>query len=97
MTLFDRERFKGPTLYGSSFADSTIGIFGAGAVGRAVAERAIGFAPSKILYIDPIAPAESIAGSDSAITMEPAASVEVLMEECDFLFICTPLNPWTHH
>lgn len=90
--------FRGwrPTLYGSGLADSTVGIYGAGAAGRAVAERVRGFAPSRILYVDPVAPAGSAAKNDS-VMMERAHSVNELMMKCDFLFICTPLNPRTHH
>ena len=90
--------FRGwrPTLYGNGLAASTIGIYGAGAVGRAVAQRVKGFAPSRILYVDPVAPDESTVENES-ITLEPAPSIEDLMGECDFLFICTPLNPQTHH
>uniref|UniRef100_A0A7S4JD36 D-isomer specific 2-hydroxyacid dehydrogenase NAD-binding domain-containing protein n=1 Tax=Odontella aurita TaxID=265563 RepID=A0A7S4JD36_9STRA len=90
--------FKGwmPTLYGSGLAGAVIGIYGAGAVGRAVAERLKGFVPARLLYADPIALHESTT-NNSNVTMDLANNLDDLLKACDLVFICTPLNPSTYH
>ena len=80
-------RFRGwrPIFYGSGLADAVVGIYGFGDVGRAVAERVKGFAPSRILSYELNADASSTRNLDD------------LLESCDVLFVCTPLNPSTYH
>lgn len=86
-------QFQGwrPTLYGTGLAGSTVGLYGAGAVGQAVAKRIQGFVPQQILYRD-IAPATNVEPQ-----MESVDSLEELMQQCDFVFVCTPLNKSTYH
>lgn len=86
--------FKGwrPTLYGTGLSGTTVGIYGAGAVGQAVAKIVQGFKPHRILYRD-VFPAIT----SGASTMEPVDDLEELMRFCDFVFVCTPLNESTHH
>ncbi len=86
--------FRGwrPSWYGTGLTGATVGIYGAGAVGRAVAKRLRGFEPKQILYRDPD-PAVPI---DESQIMESADSLEELMQ-CDFVFVCTPLNKSTYH
>jgi len=88
--------FRGwrPTLYGAGIGGATVGIYGAGAVGRAIAERIRGFAPDRILYVDPIALDEA---TSKKLMMEPIDNLSQLLQKCDILFICTPLNLSTHH
>jgi len=88
--------FRGwrPTLYGTGLEEATVGIYGAGAVGQAVAKRIRGFAPDQILYVDPIALDTHITNT---LLMEQVDSLDQLMRICDVLFICTPLTPTTHH
>lgn len=80
-----------PTLYGAGLAGATVGIYGAGAVGQAVAKRIHGFEPHRILYRD-MPPATNMEPQ-----MEWVESLEELMQQCDFVFVCTPLNKSTYH
>ena len=88
--------FRGwrPSLYGTGLTGATVGIYGAGAVGRAVAKMLRGFEPKRILYRDP-APAIPI--DELSQIVEPVESLEELMCRCDFVFVCTPLNKSTYH
>ena len=88
-------RFQGwrPTLYGTGLAGATVGIYGAGAVGQAVAKRIRGFGPKRIIYRDiAAAPATNVEPQ-----MESADNLDELMQQCDFVFVCTPLNKTTFH
>ena len=88
-------QFQGwrPTLYGTGLADATVGIYGAGAVGQAVAKRIRGFGPKRIIYRDiAAAPATNVEPQ-----MESADNLDELMQQCDFVFVCTPLNKTTFH
>lgn len=88
--------FRGwrPTLYGTGLQGATIGIYGAGAVGQSVAKRICGFAPARVLYVDRIPLSNSTANK---VLMEPVKRLDELMQACDILFVCTPLNAATHH
>lgn len=79
-----------PNFYGTGLAGSTVGIFGFGCVGRAIAERLVGF-QCRILAWDEAAiqTAESFA---SHVTM---ASLDQLLAESDFLVLALPLNAQT--
>lgn len=88
-------QFQGwrPTLYGTGLAGATVGIYGAGAVGQAVAKRIRGFGPKRIIYRDiAAAPATNVEPQ-----MESADNLDELMHHCDFVFVCTPLNKSTFH
>lgn len=87
-------QFQGwrPTLYGVGLAGATVGIYGAGAVGQAVAKRIHGFGPKRILYRDIAAPATNVEPQ-----MESVNCLEELIQQCDFVFVCTPLNKSTYH
>ena len=81
-----------PTLYGSGLADATVGIYGYGALGQAVADRVKGFAPNGILYSD--SASLDINSKDEMIGS--VGSLDELLEECDILFVCAPLNKSTY-
>ena len=83
-----------PTLYGTGLAGATVGIYGAGAVGQAVAQRLLGFAPARTLYVDPQSLDPQI---EDKLNMRQADNLEDLLQACDFLFVCTPLNQSTFH
>lgn len=81
-------------------ANAVVGIYGgAGAVGRAVAQRVAGFAPSCILYHDLVEVAEERDNKHNhlPLPMERVDTLEDLMQQADVLFVCTPLTPTTHH
>jgi phosphonate dehydrogenase len=81
-----------PTFYGTGLAGSTIGIFGFGCVGRAIAERLAGFQCRVLAWDASVAqPPGSLAGH---VTM---ASRDQLLAESDFLVLALPLNPETLH
>ena len=81
---WDRKSFMGSELYGK-----TLGILGAGKVGRAVAERMRGFGVT-ILGYDPIIPAELAEGSGIKLVQ-----LEELISESDIITIHSPLNETT--
>ncbi len=77
-----------PTLYGTGLDGSTIGLIGAGAVGKAVARRLAGFR-SQLLYWDrnPLTPDQ-----EDALRLT-YVSLEELAARSDFVCVCIPLNP----
>lgn len=83
-----------PTLYGCGLSGSTVGIYGAGAVGMAVAERVKVFSPKRIIYVDPKTQQHAAFPED---IMERADSIADLLQTSDFLFLCTPLNSSSYH
>jgi len=83
-----------PTLYGTGLAGTTVGIYGAGAVGQAVAQRIVGFGLKRMLYVDPDRLDPQTEGH---LKVEAANSIGDLLQTCDFLFVCTPLNESTYH
>ncbi|KAJ1455812.1 phosphonate dehydrogenase [Pelagophyceae sp. CCMP2097] len=84
--------FRGwrPELYGTGIEGSKIGLLGCGAVGLAVSKRIQGFEPKRILYYD----VQAVSGG---LGLERVGSVAELVSECDFLFVCSPLNAATRH
>ena len=84
-----------PILYGRGLAGATVGLFGAGAVGQAVAARLAGFAPATVLYHD-IASLAPEAERALGITM-CTEGLEGLLARSDYLFVCTPLTSHTRH
>jgi phosphonate dehydrogenase len=87
-------RFHGwrPVLYGQGIDGSTIGLFGAGAVGKAVARRLAGFRAS-LLYHDaePLSPDQ-----EDALRLQRATRDDLLARS-DFVVLCLPLLPQTRH
>lgn len=79
-----------PCFYGTGLADSTTGILGFGAVGRAIAQRLAGFG-CRLLWADLRPP-----GSDVTAEARRVALGELLAES-EFLFAAVPLTPDTLH
>jgi glyoxylate reductase len=71
---------------------ATLGIFGFGRIGRAVARRASGF-DMNVLYYDPT-PDQS--AKTAPLNAKPV-NMDTLLAESDFISIHTPLNEQTHH
>ncbi len=84
---WDRNKFMGAQL-----ADKTLGIVGLGRVGLAVAKRAKAF-EMHVIGFDPFLSPERT----KELGMEPAASVEAMLPEVDFLTVHTPLNDETRN
>lgn len=86
--------FRGwrPVLYGQGIDGSTVGLFGAGAVGKAVARRLAGFRAT-LLYSDsaPLSPDQ-----EDALRLQRVARDELLARS-DFVVLCLPLAPQTRH
>ncbi|SKA83692.1 glyoxylate reductase [Caloramator quimbayensis] len=82
----------GPTLFlGQDVANKTLGIIGAGRIGKAVAKRAIGF-NMKILYTK--------RNRDETFENDTSAKfvdLDTLLKESDFISIHVPLNKGTYH
>jgi phosphonate dehydrogenase len=81
-----------PTLYGQGIDGSTVGLLGAGAVGKAIARRLAGFRTT-LLYTDntPLS-----ADQEDELTLRRVPLGE-LLEESDFVVLCLPLLPATRH
>jgi phosphonate dehydrogenase len=81
-----------PTLYGTGLDGSTIGLIGAGAVGKAVARRLAGFR-AQLLYWDraPLTPDQEDALRMTAVPLDELAA------RSDFVCVCIPLNRDSHH
>jgi phosphonate dehydrogenase len=79
-----------PRFYGMGLDDSTVGILGFGAVGRAIARRLIGFG-CRILWTD-LRQAEG-----AAVAGTSRVPLGELLAESDFLFAAVPLTPDTLH
>ena len=80
-----------PLLLGHDVYGKTLGLVGFGRIGRAVAQRAIGFNMS-IQYFDsePIPPEAAPAGAK-------AVTLEALLSTSDFISVHVPLLPETRH
>lgn len=87
------DRFTGwtPRFYGISIEDSTVGIVGMGAVGRAVARRLSGF-NCRILYCD-----EHPVATTSAAIVADRRPLDTLLAESDMVVLCLPLRNDTIH
>ena len=79
-------------LWGANVHEKTIGIYGFGSIGQAMARRAAGFS-MRILYYQRRRVAESIERELKAEYAEP----ETLIRESDFLSLHVPLTPETRH
>jgi glyoxylate reductase len=78
-------------LLGQDVHGATLGIIGMGAIGRAVARRARGFA-MRLLYSDSQRQPELEAELDASF-----APLETLLQESDFVSLHVPLTTQTHH
>jgi phosphonate dehydrogenase len=81
-----------PTRYGGSINGATVGVVGAGAVGRAVLKMLAGFDCDRI-YCDPTA----LAPPDAAALQVRQVSFDALIESSDFVVLATPLTPQSLH
>lgn len=79
-------------MLGRDIHHATLGIFGFGRIGRAVAHRASGF-DMNVLYYDPL-PDQS--AKTAPFNAKPV-NMDSLLAESDFISIHTPLNEQTHH
>lgn len=82
---WDRKKFLG-----TQVAGKTLGIIGAGRIGREVAKRALGL-DMKVLCLDPYLTHERAA----QLGIEAVESLEWLLPRCDFLTVHTPLTKET--
>lgn len=81
-----------PTLYGSGLTGKTLGIIGMGAVGRAIAQRLVGY-ELNILYTDP-APIAPELEKQWSLTR---TSLSELLSRSDIVVPMVPFSKDTHH
>jgi len=81
-----------PILYGQGIDGSSVGLIGAGAIGKAIARRLAGFRTT-LLYTDnvPLSPDQ-----EDELRLRRVALSE-LLEQSDFVVLCLPLLPSTKH
>ena len=83
----------GPLLFcGQDVHDSTLGLIGAGRIGKLVAKRASGF-NMKMLYYD----VQRMSPEDEAEYHLTYLPMEEVLQQSDFISIHTPYLPSTHH
>lgn len=82
---WERTKFTGSQLAGKS-----LGVIGLGRIGRAVAQRALAMEMTVIGY-DPLLTADRIA----QYGIEPSATIDQLLTQCDILTLHVPLTPET--
>ncbi len=85
-------KWKVDLLVGQDIHHRTLGIFGMGRIGQAVARRATGFS-MRIVYHDVRRAAESV---EKALGLE-WVTAERLLREADFVSLHVPLTPETRH
>jgi phosphonate dehydrogenase len=78
-----------PILYGKGLYDSTVGILGMGAVGKAIARRLSGF-ECHVRYFDPKGPVLAASPAE-------AVSFHALLAGSDFIVVAAPLHHGSHH
>ncbi len=79
-------------LWGADVHHKTLGIYGLGRIGRAVAQRGRGFS-MRILYYDELRAPEAVERELGAALVDR----ETLLRESDFLSLHIPLTPHTGH
>jgi lactate dehydrogenase-like 2-hydroxyacid dehydrogenase len=79
-------------LWGADIHGKTLGVYGLGRIGTAVARRARGFS-MRVLYHDIVRAAPALEREFGAQFVER----ETLLREADFLTLHVPLSPETHH
>lgn len=85
-------RWQWELLWGADVHGKTLGVFGFGRIGRAVAKRALGFG-MRVLYQDAVR-------ADPQVERELRATYtdkETVLRESDFVSVHTPLLPDTRH
>ncbi len=81
-------------MMGVKITGKTLGLVGLGRIGLAVAKRAhFGFG-MRVIYFDPAPPA---AQAIDAVGAQACDSLELLLEEADFVSLHCPSNEATHH
>ena len=81
-----------PTLYGTGLTGKTIGIIGMGAVGRAIAQRLVGY-DMKLLYTDPVPLRQN---KEVQWDLE-RVTLPTLLEQSDFVVPMVPFTQDTLH
>jgi lactate dehydrogenase-like 2-hydroxyacid dehydrogenase len=79
-------------LWGADIFGKTLGVYGLGRIGKAVARRARGFS-MRVLYYDIVRPPPALEQELGAQFVDR----ETLLREADFLTLHVPLTPDTHH
>ena len=79
-------------LWGTDLYRKTLGVYGLGRIGKAVARRARGFS-MRVLYYDIVRPTPAQERELGAQFVDR----ETLLREADFLTLHVPLTPETHH
>ncbi len=79
-------------LWGADIYRKTLGVYGLGRIGRAVARRARGFS-MRVLYYDIVRPTPALEQELGGQFVDR----ETLLREADFLTLHVPLTPETHH
>jgi D-3-phosphoglycerate dehydrogenase len=79
-------------LWGADLFGKTLGVYGLGRIGKAVARRARGFS-MRVLYYDIVRPAPTQEQELGAQFVDR----ETLLREADFLTLHVPLTPETYH
>jgi len=83
----------GPLLFcGSDLHHATLGLLGAGRIGKIVAQRASGF-EMKVLYYD----VYRMSPEDEARYHMVYAPIDEVLQQADFISVHTPYMPSTHH
>jgi glyoxylate reductase len=83
---------KWELLWGADVCGKTLGVYGLGRIGKAVARRARVFS-MRVLYYDLVRPAPALEHELGAQFVDR----ETLLREVDFLTLHVPLTPETHH
>jgi lactate dehydrogenase-like 2-hydroxyacid dehydrogenase len=83
---------KWELLWGSDIYGKTLGVYGLGRIGKAVARRARGFS-MRVIYHDVVRPTRALEEELGAQFVDR----ETLLREADFLTLHVPLTPETDH
>jgi glyoxylate reductase len=90
-------RTWGPmTMLGRDVHSSTLGLIGFGAIGQAMARRAMGFA-MRVLYLKHSSTRRTPSHNDSQLASAVAVSLPRLLAQSDYVSIHVPLTAKTHH
>jgi glyoxylate reductase len=90
-------RTWGPmTMLGRDVHSSTLGLIGFGAIGNAMARRAMGFA-MRVLYLNHPSSKRASARNEARLAGAVGVSLPRLLAESDYVSIHVPLTPKTRH